>query len=58
MSEFFTCEECIDIRGEKIQEDFGTDPNREDAPDPRQSITAFSSLKALKKHVIDVHLDD
>ena len=58
VSEFFTCEECIDIWGEKIQEDFGGDPDREDAPDPKQSITAFSSFEALKKHVIDVHLDD
>ena len=50
----FTCEECIDLWGEQIEEDFGGDPDREDAPDPRQ-ISAFSSFEALKTHHINVH---
>ena len=50
----FTCEECIDLWGEQIEEDFGGDPDREDAPDPRQ-ISAFSSFEALKTHHVNVH---
>ena len=50
----FTCERCIDLWGEQIEEDFGGDPDREDAPDPRQ-IPAFSSFEALKTHNINVH---
>ena len=57
MSELFTCEECIDIWGEKIEENFGGDPDREGAPDPRQTITAFASFEALKNHDKYVHND-
>ena len=58
VSQLFTCEECIDIWGEKIEEDFDGDPDREGAPDPRQSITAFSSFEALLNHEKDVHFDE
>ena len=40
----FTCEDCIDSWGEKILADFGGNPDHEDAPDPRQSISMFSSF--------------
>ena len=51
----FTCEYCIDKWGEKIDEDFGGNPNKENDPDPRQIISAFSSFEALKNHYINDH---
>ena len=51
----FTCDICIDVWGEKIEGDFGGDPDQENAPDARQRISAFSSFEGLKTHCIHIH---
>ena len=51
----FTCEYCIVKWGVKIERDFGGDPDKENAPDPRQIISTFSSFEALKNHNINDH---
>ena len=51
----FTCEDCIDLWGGKIEADFGGNPDHKDAPNPRQSISVFSSFQAFKTHSNNVH---
>ena len=51
----FTCEDCIDLWGAKIEKDFGGDPDKKNVPGPRQSISAFASFEALKNHYANEH---
>ena len=51
----FTCEECIDDWGSGIYRDFGGDPNKKGAPDPKQAIQTFNTFEAFKNHVVDDH---
>ena len=51
----FNCVICIYSWGRDIQADFGGDPDQENIPDPRQSISSFSSFEALKNHCINDH---
>ena len=51
----FTCEECIDDWGLKIERDFGGDPNEKGAPDAKQFISTFNTFADYKNHVIDAH---
>ena len=51
----FTCEYCIDEWGVTVECDFGGDPDKENAPDPRQITSAFSFFEALKNHYINDH---
>ena len=51
----FTCEYCIVKWGVTIDKHFGGDPSKENVPDLRQIISAFSSFEALKNHYINDH---
>ena len=51
----FTCEECIDDWGLKIERDFGGYPNEIGAPDAKQFISTFNTFADYKNHVIDAH---
>ena len=51
----FTCEECIDDWGLKIERDFGGDPNEKGGPDAKQFISTFNTFADYKNHVIDAH---
>ena len=51
----FTCGHCIDLLGGRINNSFAGDPDGKHAPDPRQTIPAFSSFEAMKNHFINDH---
>ena len=53
----FTCEDCIEYWGMKVEKDFGGNPNMVGVPDPKQNISTFLSFEAYKNHKLYIHED-
>ena len=59
-TEKWTCIDCLDEWGRKIQTDYDGDPDRynnpyNDVPDPKQEIQTFSSFKDYNDHLDTTH---
>ena len=51
----FTCADCIDKWGELIESDYGRNPDKFGAPDPRKQIKTFSSFEDYCHHLSAAH---
>jgi len=51
----FSCESCLDNWGLEIKYHYLGNPEKSDAPDPKQSIQTFSSFEDYKNHHIVAH---
>ena len=51
----FSCESCLDNWGLEIKYHYLGNPEKRDAPDPKQNIQTFSSFEDYKNHHIVAH---
>ena len=51
----FSCESCLDNWGLEIKYHYLGNPEKSDAPDPKQNIQTFSSFEDYKNHHIVAH---
>ena len=51
----FSCESCLDNWGLEIKYHYLGNPDKSDAPDPKQNIQTFSSFEDYKNHHVVAH---
>ena len=51
----FSCKRCLCDWGNKVQKEFGENPNKDGVPDPKRVISTFSNIKDYKHHLSNVH---